>query len=88
MRVIVKTMIGKNYTFLLQANEKGIDLKKRIEEVDGTYRDNITLVSNGKILENEDVLEDIGISDGSTIHYLTKFVSCSCTPCKSGARHG
>lgn len=83
MRIYIQNMMSK--TYVLNLNEevtKGIDIKKKIEGFDGVDVSKQTLVYKGQIVEDEKFLNEYSIQEDDKIHYLVKFVECSCKSCE------
>ena len=79
IRVHVKTLTGKIYTITINTRETVKVLKKRLEEVEGTWWEDQQILFQSELLDNDMALELYGIDDDMTVHMIKKMPKCSCS---------
>lgn len=88
IRVNVKTLTGRIYVILINTRETVKVLKKRIEEVEGTWWEDQQILFNSELLDNDMALELYGIDDETTVHMIKKMPKCSCSDLSGCAAGG
>ena len=79
IRVHVKTLTGKLFTITMNSRDSVKVLKKRIEEVEGTWWEDQQILFESEVLDNDMALELYGIDDDMTVHMIKKMPKCSCS---------
>jgi ubiquitin C len=78
IRVNVKTITGKVYVITIHPRDTVKMLKKRIQEVEGTWWEDQKILFQDELLDNDMALELYGIDDTMTVHMIKKMLKCSC----------
>jgi ubiquitin C len=86
IRVNVKTLSGKVYGITIHQLDTVKVLKRRIQEVEGTFWEDQQILFEGELLDNDMALELYGIDDNMTVHMIQKINKCSC--CSEAAGSG
>lgn len=87
MKVCIQTMMGKLYIFEISSEGlTGKQMKKELERVEGGYWENYTLVFGGSIIEDSKNILEYGVQEGSKIQSLTRYIRCTCEPCRIGPK--
>ena len=68
MQIFVKTLTGKMISFDVESSDDIFKIKTQVAEKVDLPADHQILVYEGKRLENEMSLEDLGIGEDSTLH--------------------
>jgi hypothetical protein len=83
MKVYAQTMLGKMYP--IEIPEEGLlgkEIKLKVQEVDGIYWHDITMVFRGNIIEDTKNILEYQVKEGDKLHILVKYTKCSCEPCR------
>jgi len=70
MQLIVKTLTGNSISLSMSPTDTVRDVKQKIAEKEGVPVDQQSLVFAGTPLENDSILANVGIQDGSIIHLV------------------
>ena len=68
----VKTLTGKTLTINLKVTDCAKDVKQEIQDKEGIPPDQQRLIYSGKQLKDEEILNDLGITNGSTLHLVLR----------------
>ncbi|XP_014226356.1 ubiquitin-like [Trichogramma pretiosum] len=86
MRVIVKTLTGKEIKVDIESSETVEELKEYVEGKEGVPVNQQRFVFNREQLENEKTLQDYNIEDGSIVHMVLR-LGGPCTTCIMNVAH-
>jgi hypothetical protein len=68
----VKTLTGKTLTINLKVTDCAKDVKQEIQDKEGIPPDQQRLIYSGQQLKDEEILNDLGITNGSTLHLVLR----------------
>ena len=71
-QIFIKTLTEKIFTFVVHGSWTNGILKSRIREKEGIPCDQQQIIIRGMTLRTEDILEDCGVKDGSTLHLVLR----------------
>jgi len=70
MHITVKTFSRRTFTFSVEGSDSVLSLKLKIQQEEGIPLEQFSVAFAGKKLEDERILADYNIQDGSEIHQL------------------
>ena len=71
-KIFLKTSFGRAYTLSVEANDSVENVKRKIEDVEGTLPEFQRLIFAGKQLENDRILGDYDIGNESTLQLASQ----------------
>jgi len=77
LRILVGLLDGTSNELNVKGNDRISDVKANIECITGIYWKEQRLIFNGKELNNEFIVKDVGIMNGSKLFCLQKIVNCN-----------
>jgi ubiquitin len=72
MQIFVKTLTGKHITLEVEPTDFIADVKDKIQDKEGILPEQQQLKFAGKLLEDDNTLQDYSIQKDSTLHFILR----------------
>ncbi|KAI8868896.1 polyubiquitin precursor, partial [Ramicandelaber brevisporus] len=82
--VIIRMLTGKCLPLIVNLFETIESVKDKISKLENIHICNLRLIFDGKLLQNEQLVSDCSIQDGSEIHLVLRLGGIYCPDCLAG----
>ena len=76
----IKSLTGRTFSFAVSQHFTVLDVKILLQDEEGILPDQSRLIYNGRVLEDEQLLEKYGIGPDATLHHVLRLRGGGCPP--------